>query len=91
MPGSAGNAGTTKDIEPFSTGRQLTWSFIKESLFGFDHELRSLESAHCGNSKPTFLSLSFLCRILKYVYLTIFLVANVYSLIKNNMSTSTVL
>lgn len=54
MLGSTGNTGTTKDTEPFSTGRQLTWSFIEKSLLGFDHELRSLESAHCGNPKPTF-------------------------------------
>lgn len=73
MLGSTGNTGTTKD---------------KESILGFDHELRSLESAHCGNPEPIFFSL---CRILQNVYLIILLVANVYSLIKNNMCTSTVL
>lgn len=39
MLGSTGNTGTTKD---------------KESVLGFDHELRSLESAHCGNPEPIF-------------------------------------
>lgn len=53
--GSTGSTGTTKDTEPFSFGRQLTWSFIKESKLGFYYELRSLESAHCGKPKPTFL------------------------------------
>lgn len=60
MLGSTGSTGTSKDSKPFSTSRQLTWSFIKESILGFDNELRSLESAHCGNPKPTFL---FWCRI----------------------------
>lgn len=46
MLGSTGSTGTTKDTEPFSSGRQFTWSFIKESILGFDYELRSLESAH---------------------------------------------
>lgn len=58
MLASAGNAGTTKDTQPSSTGRLLTWSFTKGSIPGFDHELRNLESAHCGNSKPTFASSS---------------------------------
>lgn len=49
--GSTGKAGTTKDTPP---GRQLTRSFIKGSMPGFDYELRSLESAHCGNPELTF-------------------------------------
>lgn len=57
MLGSTGNTGTTKDTEPSSSGRQLIWSFIKESVLGFDHELRSFRNQHTVEtlSQPFFL------------------------------------
>ena len=57
-----GSTGSNKDTEPFPTGTQLSRSFIEESILGFDHELRSLESAHCGNPKAS-VCLCLGCRI----------------------------
>lgn len=60
MLGSTGSTATTKDTKPFSFGRQLSWSFIQESIFGIDYELRSLRSQHTVEILSRFF---FWCRI----------------------------